>query len=223
MAAEQKDGEDLSMEEILQSIRKIIADDGDAAPPADAATETSEEVSDILELSEVVEDDNLLEAVESEPAPAVDVLKEIDDAMGGDQPAEPAQEPIEEPVEAAVEEAPALVEEPVEAAPEPVEAPAKTKVDAPVAAPKEAVASDAGQTESERLLSENAANASVASLHKMIETQKANHPGPGFRTGNTVEDLVIESIKPMLKDWLDTNLPSMVERMVEREIRKLVD
>lgn len=28
-------------------------------------------------------------------------------------------------------------------------------------------------------------------------------------------------LRPMLKDWLDTNLPPMVERYVEREIARL--
>jgi cell pole-organizing protein PopZ len=39
--------------------------------------------------------------------------------------------------------------------------------------------------------------------------------------GKTVEDLVKEMLRPMLKDWLDRNLPPMVERYVEREIVRL--
>ncbi|MEJ0009072.1 MAG: DUF2497 domain-containing protein [Alphaproteobacteria bacterium] len=45
--------------------------------------------------------------------------------------------------------------------------------------------------------------------------------GPVFRSGNTVEDLVLEVLRPMLKQWLDANLTGIVERLVEREIRKL--
>ena len=39
--------------------------------------------------------------------------------------------------------------------------------------------------------------------------------------GNTLEDLVREMLKPMLKDWLDQNLPPIVERMVAKEIARL--
>ena len=36
----------------------------------------------------------------------------------------------------------------------------------------------------------------------------------------TLEDLVKELLRPMLKDWLDDNPPSMVERMVRQEIER---
>jgi hypothetical protein len=39
--------------------------------------------------------------------------------------------------------------------------------------------------------------------------------------GKTVEDLVKETLRPMLKEWLDKNLPQIVERYVEREIVRL--
>ena len=32
--------------------------------------------------------------------------------------------------------------------------------------------------------------------------------------GRTMEDVVLDALRPMLKDWLDTNLPSLVEAMV---------
>ena len=31
----------------------------------------------------------------------------------------------------------------------------------------------------------------------------------------------MEALKPMLKAWLDANLPTIVERLVEREVRKI--
>ena len=37
----------------------------------------------------------------------------------------------------------------------------------------------------------------------------------------TLEDLVKEMLRPMLKDWLDSNLPPLVERLVQRYIAKL--
>lgn len=50
----------------------------------------------------------------------------------------------------------------------------------------------------------------------------AQDPGPTIGNGGkTVEDLVKEMLRPMLKEWLDKNLPPMVERYVEREISRL--
>jgi cell pole-organizing protein PopZ len=37
----------------------------------------------------------------------------------------------------------------------------------------------------------------------------------------TVEDLAKEMLRPMLKVWLDENLPSLVERLVRAEIERL--
>lgn len=50
----------------------------------------------------------------------------------------------------------------------------------------------------------------------------AHEPGPSVDAhGKTIEDLVKEMLRPMLKEWLDRNLPPMVERFVEREIVRL--
>jgi cell pole-organizing protein PopZ len=37
----------------------------------------------------------------------------------------------------------------------------------------------------------------------------------------TLEDVVAEMLQPMLKSWLDNNLPSLVERMVREEIERV--
>ena len=53
-------------------------------------------------------------------------------------------------------------------------------------------------------------------------SRPADDPGPAVGTnGKTVEDLVKETLRPMLKEWLDQNLPQIVERYVEREIVRL--
>ena len=42
------------------------------------------------------------------------------------------------------------------------------------------------------------------------------------RQGETsVEALVREMLRPMLSDWLEDNLPSIVERMVREEIERV--
>lgn len=217
MAAASQQNEDLSMEEILQSIRKIISDDDTEKTPTKsdetdmAADKSDEDIevtgSDVLELTdimeEVVEEETAAEepAAEEAPAEALDVLAEIDDALE-------SETPVEEPA----------VEEPAPAAPEPEPEPQPAAEEtAPLPAMEEAVAPEDSST----LLSDDAATASAASLKKVLDTHKTTIPG--FRSGTTLEDLVLESMKPMLKEWLDANLPSMVERIVEREIRKLVD
>jgi len=39
--------------------------------------------------------------------------------------------------------------------------------------------------------------------------------------GKTLENLVKELLRPMLKAWLDEHLPPLVERLVEKEIRRI--
>lgn len=41
------------------------------------------------------------------------------------------------------------------------------------------------------------------------------------QNARTLEDLVSEMVRPMLKDWLDENLPSLVERLVREEIERV--
>ena len=41
--------------------------------------------------------------------------------------------------------------------------------------------------------------------------------------GLTLEELVREILRPILKDWLDDNLPYMIERIVKQEIEKMVN
>ena len=39
--------------------------------------------------------------------------------------------------------------------------------------------------------------------------------------GVTLEDIVRELLHPMLREWMDDNLPPMVERIVQKEIEKM--
>lgn len=41
------------------------------------------------------------------------------------------------------------------------------------------------------------------------------------QNARTLEDLVAEMLKPMLKEWLDDNLPQLVERLVQEEIHRV--
>ena len=41
------------------------------------------------------------------------------------------------------------------------------------------------------------------------------------QNARTLEDLVKEMLRPMLKSWLDDNLPTLVERLVRGEIERV--
>ena len=41
------------------------------------------------------------------------------------------------------------------------------------------------------------------------------------QNARTLDDLVKEMLRPMLKAWLDDNLPGMVERLVRAEIERV--
>ena len=55
-----------------------------------------------------------------------------------------------------------------------------------------------------------------ASLNKVVE-EKATIAERGDRIG----DLVQEALRPMLKEWLDTNLKGIVERAVTKEVKRI--
>jgi len=58
-------------------------------------------------------------------------------------------------------------------------------------------------------------------VQESVPAPAAHDPGPLMSNGKTLEDIVKEMLRPMLKDWLERNLPPMVERYVEREIVRL--
>lgn len=61
---------------------------------------------------------------------------------------------------------------------------------------------------------------SVGSLLRSMNTDRSVSIG---RPGLTIEDIVREEIKPVLKSWLDANLPSLVERVVRAEINRVME
>lgn len=69
--------------------------------------------------------------------------------------------------------------------------------------------------------SADAARQSLEALSAVIapaaEAAVATAPA-GVRS---MEDVVLDALRPMLKQWLDTNLPDMVEAMVAREISRI--
>jgi hypothetical protein len=176
-------GNEPSMEEILASIRRIIADDQQvvaASPESDAspAAPSMPQPDDVLDL-----------AVAATPVPqdGEDDAKNQDDVdlMFADTAPEPEPAPPPPPVMVAAPPLPTPV-----VVPEPLPEPRSELLSA-------------------------ATSASIAGAFSSLSNT--------LLTGNarTLEDLVKDMMKPMLKTWLDDNLPSIVERLVKAEIERV--
>jgi uncharacterized protein len=72
------------------------------------------------------------------------------------------------------------------------------------------------------LVAPEAAAAAVASVGALVRTLTAERSMQVHTGGPTIEDIVREELRPLLKQWLDTNLPPMVERLVRTEIERVV-
>lgn len=72
------------------------------------------------------------------------------------------------------------------------------------------------------LVAPEAAAAAVASVGNLVRTLAAERTMQVRGGGPTIEDIVREELRPLLKEWLDTNLPALVERLVRAEIERVV-
>lgn len=69
----------------------------------------------------------------------------------------------------------------------------------------------------EPILSRGTAEATRSALDALSRLLVRPEP----ESDGTLEGLVRELLRPMLREWIDANLPQMVERIVAREIAKL--
>jgi cell pole-organizing protein PopZ len=232
-----------SMDEILSSIRQIIADD-DAAPPQ---RPINVEVADPDRFSA---DD--LQADEPDAGPLALSTEQIVPASQDEGPSEivdfsaftaeddEAEEsaPSENKAET-IASAEFLDPEDITFAPEPQAEPAQPArpVPEPVAfaPPRPAPRAYAAPPERPRPSPAHAApmpdpqlSADIAeellepATHAAVRANFArlNNLGLG-NSGITIEQMMREMLRPMLKDWLDEHLPAVVERMVEKEISRI--
>lgn len=65
-----------------------------------------------------------------------------------------------------------------------------------------------------------ASTAALSELSRAIARDRGVGVG---RAGVTLEDIVRDSLKPLLREWLDQNLPYLIERLVKAEIEKMVN
>ncbi len=66
------------------------------------------------------------------------------------------------------------------------------------------------------IFTQNAAAATEAGFSKLLDNIAISKV-----EGITLEDIVKEMLRPMLREWIDKNLPDMIERLVQEELEKL--
>ncbi len=120
---------------------------------------------------------------------------------------------------------PAAAEHPSgEPARAPVEA-ARPVADPPVA--EETLPQDTGEAEPKSavapdLVAPEAAALAAHAMGNLMRTLVADRRPKVWADGPTLEDLVRVTLRPLLKEWLDENLPPLVERLVRVEIERVV-
>jgi len=214
-----------SMEEILASIRRIIADDdankavtppaaagppprASGLPPPPAAVANSQDDIDAMlanldTATPAQPESDVLDLTESMAAPAADngpavTFRTIDAASDviftdrASDPPEPAVRIIEEP------------RRPVAQAPAP----------APRPAPRPAPARASNPMPDRPLMSSSTVAAVDSAFNSLAHTVIGQN-------ARTLEDLVKEMLRPLLKSWLDDNLPGVVDRIVRAEIERV--
>lgn len=170
-----------SMEDILSSIKKIIAED--SAKPQGFTRARTRSAERTVEADEPV-----AESVDSAPemADADDDILELTQSAPIDMPAAEQPAPVSETMEAPM---------PANVAPQ---AATKAPAEAPIVS----------------TIAVEASRHALASLSKMVVK-------PEVAGSDTLEGMVRDMLKPMLKDWLDANLPEIVERMVAQEVARI--
>lgn len=190
-----------SMEEILASIRRIISEDGESGQDAavddaeaPAAGTMSADVFTLTQRADMDEDEDDLEVARSLGMEAAETPKPTFSMDFDDVPTPSAKDD-----------------------------------DAPVAV---APMFDSGKKaasmsfDDDALMSPDTASAASRAFAKLQDMDEDESPAAAVMRasggGNpTLDELVREALKPVLREWLDRNLPPMVETMVREEIQRL--
>ena len=199
------------MEEILSSIRRIIADDQEAMQGGQNAGSPSP-LRNVLDLAE---------RQPSAPAPATAAVDMGEDMREDSEAAFLSREEERQHLSTAIGARYRIEQYPSAAAsastpesapsqgPLPVESPTSgsrlTERPSPVSIT---------ETVEEALLSTEADASIFDAFARLGASVPASAP-------KTLEDIVKEMLRPMLKGWLDDNLPALVERLVQAEIERV--
>jgi cell pole-organizing protein PopZ len=231
-----------SMEEILSSIRRIIADEASdeegAQDPAGMRPEgrdrDADELAqgleddpddDVLELTEVVREEGEVIELDRTMAQPQSIEQRPVSASPG-EPGQPEPGPDEQDrasagdAPAALRRGPAMIgaaytEQPTEHAAQSSDIRDDEMEDHQTAMQK--------KNGNETLVSDRAAGAATGAFAKLSQAVQRTPPEVAIAddAGRTVEQFIEDMMRPMLRDWLDENLPALVERIVQKEIQKL--
>lgn len=209
----QQPGAEPSMEEILASIRRIIADDSlgtkkDETPAAAPPPPPRAAAAPAAPVAPAVV--NTMESMETDPDSDVLDLAEVgtlagsegDDVMIGLAEDATAFDSGADMQESEIEAVPVLVEPPV--------APVLMMVSPALPAPSLPTAAMPDPI----ISVETSGMVSNAFAHLARNTPM---PAPG----RGLEDIVAEMLRPMLREWMDSHLPGIVERLVRAEIERV--
>jgi cell pole-organizing protein PopZ len=213
-----------SMEEILASIRRIIADDDSAkmateapkpsvapAPPAPAPVAAAPRPAPEPAPAVMPQPQQEIDAVlaEFEPAQTEAEVLDLTEAMTAPPPPNAANfRTIDGESDVVFSDRPYSAVEP--AAPRAPEEPRRPTM--PSAMPS--TPSTAMPAIDHALMSATTTAAVDSAFNSLAHTILGQN-------ARTLEDLVKEMLRPMLKSWLDDNLPSLVERIVRAEIERV--
>jgi len=189
--AAQEDGAEPSMEDILASIRRILAEEEGGEEVAAAPEPSPEPIPEPEPISE--------------PEPEPEPIPEPEPVMAEPEPV------IPEPIPVMAAPAPVMAAPPPPPPPMPSEMEEILELTPDMVAAPELVSSPTFQSGADML----------SELAKAILDQRDMSVG-----GNrdiTLETMVREMLKPILREWLDRNLPYLIERLVKKEIDKMIN
>jgi len=206
--AQPEEARDPSMEEILASIRRIIAEDGvdPNSPPHLSVVSEPEDA--------VIGDDS---AVVADAGGAVSGVLEGEEGADGEPDDASTDHSVDEMATEVSAGLPSQVRMPDDAPPA-VDESDRAVVPASDGTDPELSATVIETVESEeaddRLLSPQADRAIHGAFDQLASTILGDQ-------ARTLEDLVQDMMRPMLQHWLDDNLPVLVERLVREEIERV--
>jgi hypothetical protein len=219
-----------SMEEILASIRRIIADDDasksapraaepppQAAAPAPAARPAPPAPPPPPEPPRVAPPEPSLEEAEAaDPEPDSELMADVEDQASDildltEQMAAPMPQPAPAPAPKPAPQFRTIDGNFDVSYDEEKPAPQMPEARAPLPSDDNPYRGDGRSNQLLSSVTSAAVDSAFNTLAQTVLVQNAR----------TLEDLVREMLRPMLKAWLDDNLPGMVERLVRAEIERV--
>jgi uncharacterized protein len=137
------------------------------------------------------------------PPPEEDDVLELDASMLL------TETPVDAPAAASLAAAEPSPPSPVAAAPMEIDA------------PEPPMPADPLPPSAETLVAPQTASAAQGLMGNFMRSLEAERQSAVYRGGPTLEDIVRAEMRPLLKSWLDANLPGMVERVVRGEIERI--